>query len=110
VADIIQLPDNLISRMDRERLESFGGHSIARGRATRWHWYRKADGDEVFEIYRGSKGVDLLARIQRDRAHDIYRVHDLRGDLISTGMLELVLVKLDSYLARLHHKDPGPAA
>jgi hypothetical protein len=110
VTDIIQLPGNLIGRSDRDRLESFGGHTIAHGRATRWRWGRDADGDEVFEIYRGGRDEELVARITRDRVHDVFCVHEVPYGRYIRGTLEHVLAELDGYLARLHHGGPGPAA
>ena len=50
MTEIIKLPENFIGKEDREKMESFGGHEISHGRATRWHWGEDADGDDVFEI------------------------------------------------------------
>lgn len=110
MSKVIQLPDNPIGRADRDRLESFGGHCIALGRATRWHWGQDAEGDPVFEIYRGGANAQLVASISRDRARDVFRVQDDMGGRHASGGLEYVLAVLDAYLARLHRGDPGPAA
>jgi hypothetical protein len=110
VSDIIHLPGNIIGREDRDRLESFGGHTIARGRATRWRWDKDADGDEVFEIYRGGKDEVLVVRISRDRERDAFWARDILGGSVVSGTLEHVLAKLEVHLARLHGEEPDPAA
>jgi hypothetical protein len=110
VSDIIYLPGNPIGRADRERLESFGGRTVAHGRATRWRWGRTADGDQVFELRRGGGGEELLARIRRDRVHDVYRVQGAGGGPIATGLLDQVLAELDWYLARIQRDRPDPVA
>ena len=110
MSDVIHLPHNPIARDDRDRLESFGGHSIARGRATRWRWDRNADGDDVFEVFRSGKDEALVACISRNRAHDDFCATDGRGDSIAAGTLEHVLAELDKCLAALHDEQPDPAA
>jgi hypothetical protein len=102
MSDIIKLPDNLIGIEDRQRLESFGGHTIAHGRATRWHWGKDPDGDAVFEVYRGGAKQRLAVRIRRDRAQDSFCAQDADGNPIATGALDHVMAELEEYLIRLH--------
>ncbi len=79
MSEIIQLPGNLIGKEDREKLESFAGHTIAHGRATRWHWGTDAHGNDVLEIYRGGAEEQLAARLGRDRQRDAFRARDASG-------------------------------
>ena len=102
MTDIINLPSNFIGKEDRERLESFAGHTIAHGRATRWHWDKNAAGDDLFEIYKGGERETLTARISRDRKLDAFRARDARGNLITSGALEHVFAELEAYFSRLH--------
>lgn len=108
MTEIIRLADNLISKEDREQLQSFGGHIIAHGRATRWHWDRNDKGDDVFEIYRGGADEALAARITRNRKLDAFYAHDAGGKVITAGMLDHVMAELDRYFMRLHGEAPGP--
>ena len=110
MADIIQIPDNFIGLHDREKLESFGGHSIAHGRATRWHWGQDEEGDSVFEIYRGGADELFSARINRDRKLDAFCAHDERDRLIASGELDHVLAELELYLMKLHGELPDAPA
>lgn len=103
MSDIVRLPDNFIGKDDRERLESFGGHTIARGRATRWHWTADERGDDVFEIYQGGAEEELAYRLRRDRKQDVFRVHDRRGREVLSGDLEHCMAGLDEMLAAEHH-------
>ncbi|MGA9573939.1 MAG: hypothetical protein WBS20_08340 [Lysobacterales bacterium] len=105
----IKLPDNLIGKEDREKLESFGGHTIARGRATRWHWSEDAN-DDVFEIYRGGANEVLASRIRRDRKMDVFYAHDAVGNPIGSGELEHVMAALEQYFIRLHGETPDTPA
>lgn len=95
MADVIHLPDNFIGKVDREKLESFGAHLIAHGRATRWHWGKDAAGADVFEIYKGGPREALVARIRRDRPLDMFRAEDASGGLIVAGNLEHLMAVLD---------------
>ena len=106
MSQIINLPANFIGKDDREKLESFGGHTIAHGRATRWHWDRNARGDDVFEIYHGGQRETLTARISRDRDLDAFRARDATGDLIVSSTLEHVFAELEAYFTRLHGEGP----
>lgn len=102
----ITLPDNFIGKEDRERLESFGGHTIAHGRATRWHWDKDASGDDVFEIYRGGADEVLSARVHRDRKQDAFCAEDGEGHSIGSGSLEHVMAEMEQYFIRLHGELP----
>lgn len=106
MADIIRLPDNFIGKEDHERLESFGAHMIAHGRATRWHWDKDTDGDDVFEIYRGGADEVLIVRINRDREKDTFRAEDAAGHAIASGALDHVMAIVDQKLA-LDHGEPA---
>jgi hypothetical protein len=107
---IIRLPGNFIGVEDREKLESFGGHTIAHGRATRWDWSDDDDGDDVFEIYTGGAVNNLTACIKRDRERDRYIARDAAGQKIAAGALEHVFTELDRYFARLHGERPDTPA
>ena len=110
MAKIIKLPGNFFGVEDREKLESFGGHTIAHGRATRWHWGSDVDGDDAFEIYTGGAVNILTARIKRDRELDQYIACDAAGQGIASGTLEHVFAELDRYFARLHGEQPDTPA
>ena len=110
MTDIIQMPDNFIGLDDKHKLESFGGHSIAHGRATRWHWDKDEQGDDVFDIYRGGANELFTARIHRDRKLDAFCAHDERGQVLETGELEHVLAVLETYLMKLHGELPDTPA
>ncbi len=103
----ITLPDNFIGKDDKKKLESFGGHTIARGRATRWHWAKKDNGDDVFEIYRGGADEELAMRVMRDCKQDIFTAYDKSGDSKVTGALEHVMTELEIYFSRLHGEGPA---
>jgi hypothetical protein len=110
MTEIIRLPDNFIGKEDREKLESFAGHTIARGRATRWHWGKDAEGDDVFEIYRGSGDITLAVSISRIREQDAFCVRDAAGQSIASGSLEHVFAELEAYFVRLHDEGPDSYA
>lgn len=101
MSEIIKLADNIISKEDREQLQSFGGHIIAHGRATRWHW-SKQDDDDVFEIYRGGADEELVVRISRNRQLDAFYASDASGKVIAAGVLDHIMAELDQYFIRLH--------
>lgn len=106
MADITELPDNFIGKDDRERLESFGGHTIARGRATRWHWAKDAAGGDCFELFAGGATEQRLARITRDRRADLFRVYDAEDGELAKGALEQVMAALEMYLMARHGELP----
>jgi len=97
-----KLPDNFIGKEDRERLESFGGHTIAHGRATRWRWGKNDNGDDVFEIYRGGADESLAARVHRDRERDSFFAQNELSQPIGSGELDHVMAELEEYFSRLH--------
>jgi hypothetical protein len=102
MSNIIKLVDNIINKHDQEKLESFGGHTIAHGRATRWAWARDDKHDAVFEIFRGGANEELIARVYRDREHDVFIVCNEPDATISTGTLEHVMAEMEKYLMRIH--------
>ena len=104
--EIINLPANFIGKEDRKKLESFGGHTIAHGRATRWHWGKDTDGSDVFEIYRGGEEHILTVRVSRDRQLDAFYAQDAAGQLLASGKLEHVFAELDAYFMGLHGETP----
>jgi hypothetical protein len=110
MTEIIRLPDNFIGKEDREKLESFAGHTIARGRATRWHWGKNAAGDDVFEIYTGGADEILTISISRDRQRDEYLASDAAAHPIVTGALEHVFAELEGYFVHLHGEQPDTPA
>ncbi len=97
---IIPFTNDLIGHEDRERLESFGGHEIGRGRATRWHWGGAPGGGETFEIFRGGVNEELVVCIRREGG--IYRASDGTGKPVTEGALDHVMAVLDDVFARLH--------
>lgn len=109
MSEIINLADNIISKEDREQLASFGGHTIAHGRATRWHWDKADNGDDVFEIFRGGADEELAVRVSRNRELDAFYAHDAMGKVISAGVLDHVMAELEQYFIELHGEPPGSA-
>ena len=107
MTEIIKLPENFIGREDREKLESFGGHTISHGRATRWHWGEGADGDDVFEIYRGGEDEMIALRISRDRELDTFCAKNAVSETIVPGKLEHIMAKLEQYFMRIHGEIPN---
>lgn len=104
---IIELPDNFIGKEDREKLESFAGHTIARGRAVRWHWDHTDNGDDVLEIYQRNSDDKPDICVTRNRELDEFRAHNAWEDLVAAGTLQHVLAVLESYFARRHGEMPG---
>ncbi len=105
MADIVNLTSTALQH-DRERLESFGGHTIARGRATRWHWAQDSEGNSVFDIFRGGEHEVLAARIARNLKS--FHARDADGELIVSGSLDHVFAELDDYFARQHGESQQP--
>ncbi len=103
MSDIINLPDNFIGKEDKEKLKSFGGHTIALGRATLWHWAKDEHGGDVFEIYRGTEHDILTMSINRDRELDAFCAIDEDGKMIASGTLESVLASVEKYFARINY-------
>jgi len=110
MTDIINLSDNIFSHKDREHLASFGGHTIAHGRATRWHWAKDENGAETFEIFRGGADEVLAVVISRDRKLHAFYAHDEKGDMVASGELEHVMAELEQYFIQLHGELPNSPA
>jgi hypothetical protein len=104
MSEVISLPDNFISKGDQRRLESFAGHTIARGRATRWQWGVNDNGDDTFSLYTGGEQESLAAWVDRDHAADKFRAYKSQGQAIAKGPLEKVMAALDEYFMRLHNE------
>lgn len=102
MTQIINLSENIISKKDRKLLESFGGHTIAHGRATRWHWHEADNGDALFEIFRGGSDEVLAICVNRDRKGDAFYAHDAAGRKVASGGLEHVMAELEQYFIQLH--------
>ena len=102
MSQIIHLSENIIGKKDRELLESFGGHTIAHGRATRWHWHKAENGDVLFEIFRGGSDEELAMCVNRDRKVDAFYAHDAAGRMVASGKLDHVLLTLEQYFTQLH--------
>lgn len=102
MSDIIRLADNIISKEDHEQLQSFGGHVVSHGRATRWHWTKNEAGENIFEIFRGGADEELAISISRNRKQDAYYAHDPAGKVIAAGVLDHVMAELDRYFIELH--------
>ena len=99
---VIHIKDNIISRKDQHKLESFGSHTIVHGRATRWHWSYDDTHEAVFEIFRGGANEQLAIRVYRDRKHDIFNATDDSGKTIVSGTLDHVMSALDKHFMLLH--------
>lgn len=93
---IVELPDGFIGKDDEARLESFGGHLIGRGRATRWHWNRERGVDIAFELFRGGADEAFLLAIKRDRVKDVFYILDAAGERLEEGKLDHVMTVVDS--------------
>ena len=96
MAQVIRMPDNFISKADREKLESFGAHVIVHGRATRWHWAKDVGGGDIFEIYKAGRKGTPIVRIRRDRTRDVFCAEDASGGLVAAGTLAHVMAVLES--------------
>jgi hypothetical protein len=107
---IIKLPNNFIGKEDREKLESFARHTIARGRATRWYWGRNAEGDDQFAICSHGADLQLAVTISRDRKQDEYYARDTVGDMIAQGAIEHLFAELEVYFIRLLNEQPDTPA
>lgn len=69
-----------------------------------------ADGDDVFEIYRGGVDEVLTVRVHRNRQMDAFCAHDADGNTIGSGELEHVMAELEQYFIRLHGEVPDTLA
>ena len=102
---IINLEENIINRNDQQKLQNFSGHSIAHGRATRWHWTHDDRNSAVLEIFRGGENEKLAVRIYRDRTHDVFNASDSQGQQISSGALDHIMAELEKYFMKLHGEE-----
>lgn len=109
MADITRLPDNFIGKDDRIRLEAFAGHTISRGRATRWQWSRDTGGDK-FEVFAGGVDEARVASVTRDREADCFRAFDAEGRELDNGDLEHIMAALDRYFMARHGELPDAPA
>jgi hypothetical protein len=107
---VIRLADNFIGKEDRDKLESYAGHTIARGRATRWCWGKTPDGDDRFEIHTGGANDRLAVTVSRNREQDSFFVCDAAGRLITTGPLDHILAELENYFIQTHGERPDTPA
>ncbi len=107
MADIFKLSENHMGKEDRKKLESFSGHTIAHGRATRWRWTKTTDAEDVFEIFRGGAEEVLAARIFRNGEQDVFCAQSGSGESITSGTLEHILAELDNYFIQLHSEAPN---
>ena len=107
MAEIIELPNNFFGKEDREHLESLGGHEIAHGRATRWHWSKDEDNDDLFQLFAGGASEYLILTINRDRRQDAYCAHDGDGNHLVSGSMNHVMAQVDTFLSRLHGEPPA---
>ncbi len=97
---IIRLAENFIGKEDKERLEHFGGHLIATGRATRWHWAQDDDGADLLEVYHGGADERLFARIGRHSRLDEFYAEDRAGRQLGSGQLDHVMAVLEEIADR----------
>ena len=109
LAEITKLPDNLIGKDDREHLEAFGSHTIARGRATRWQWSVDSTGD-AFEVFAGGANEQRVATVTRDRQADCFRAFGADGRELAYGDLQHVMGLLDRHLMDRHGELPDAPA
>tara|TARA_R110002126_G_scaffold3263_1_gene18565 strand:- start:267936 stop:268265 length:330 start_codon:yes stop_codon:yes gene_type:complete len=109
MAEIIELPPNIIGKDDHESLESFAGHETSRGRLSRFHWDHKNNDDPILELYRGGVDEVLVCTVSRDREKGQFRVTDNQGRIIFTGDLNHVMKALDEKLTREHDEGEIPA-
>lgn len=103
--NVVRLPNDFIGKEDEIKLESFGGHLIAHGAATRWHWLRARGFDVEFEVLRGGSEEELLVRIGRDRRRRVFYAVDASGQRVAEGLLEHVMAVVDS-VARSARPEP----
>ncbi len=104
---VVKLPDAFFSKEDEQRLESFGAHLIAHGKATRWRWARQNGIDVAFDVYRGGPDEELMFSFSRDRERErgYYQLTDAAGRTLEKGKLERLMFTAD----QLSTPDPGDA-
>jgi hypothetical protein len=99
---VVPLHRDIVGEEEREKLESFGGHSAGRGRITRWAWDEDAGGHVLFMLYRGGETERLAVQVRRDPESGDFRARNVDGAVIGEGPLDYVLARMDAYLAALH--------
>ena len=109
MAEIIELPDNLITPDDKEIIESFAAHELSHGRATRFTWDRNDNDDPVFKLYRGGADEELAVTITHSRKEHEFQVHNKAGKQIISGTLDEIMIDLDKKLMREHDEKETPA-
>ncbi len=103
-----RLPRDFIGKEDQAKLESFAAHLIAHGWATRWHWLESEGVDVEFLIYGGGgPGEELMARIARDSARDIFHAENALGRRLGEGALEAVMTAVHQ---AARNRQPEPPA
>ena len=107
MADIFELPEDFIGKEDEQRLRSFGGHLIANGCATRWHWERRRNVDVAFEVFHGGADESLLFAITRDREEDVFLARDPAGGVLARGKLDHVMAILDAFARGMRSDEPA---
>lgn len=110
MSEIINISGNAFSKKDREHLSSFGGHTIAHGRATRWHWTKDESGAETFEIFRGGADEVLSVVISHNRDLHAFHAYDEAGNMVASGELDHVMAELEQYFIQLHGETPDSSA
>lgn len=98
---IIALSDNVMSKADRLRLESFAAHLVAHGCAARWDWERRRGLDMTLQLYKGRGDDEPMVYFRRSRADRAFFARDSAGRVIAQGDLPHVLTVVDRF-ARLY--------
>jgi hypothetical protein len=98
---IIALADNVMSRADRMRLESFAAHLVAHGFAARWDWRRKRGLDMTLQLYKGRTDDEPMVCFRHSRANRAFCARDAAGRIIAQGELPHVLTIVDRF-ARMY--------
>jgi hypothetical protein len=106
-AKIVQLPRDFIGKDDEQKLESWGAHLLARGRATRWKWTREHGFDVAFEIFIGGVDEMLAFSIRRDQRNDIFYVTDRKGRIMDNGRLDRIMATVDIFAQQLQGDQPA---
>lgn len=97
---IVVLADGSMTRADRQRLESFASHLVARGCAARWSWHGRSGHDMTLQLYKGRGDSDPMVYFRRSRAKRAFCARDAAGRVIAQGDLPHVLTVVDRF-ARL---------
>ena len=102
MGEVIRLPINFIGKLDQRRLEIFGGHMLATGRATSWQWDLNDQGADMFSVYTGATNKKLAAWIERDQTLSRFRGYDGLGRIIAEGPIYEVIFTMDKFFKKLH--------